>query len=82
MSSHATVSVKVPRQVKDKMEKLGIKWGPVLRHAIELELERAERQKAVDAVLQLAERAPKTENNTAAKLIREMREEIAKRDNH
>ncbi|MCJ7608513.1 hypothetical protein MUP00_02430 [Candidatus Bathyarchaeota archaeon] len=81
MSKYTTVSVKVPRQVKDKMEKTGIKWGPVLRQAIEDELQKAEREKAVDAILELAERAPKTEDNTAAKIIREMREEFAQTDN-
>ena len=81
MSKYVTVSVKVPRQVKDKMEKTGIKWGPVLRQAIEDELQEAEREKAVDAILELAERAPKTEDNTAAKIIREMRVEFAQKDN-
>jgi hypothetical protein len=81
MSKYATVSVKVPRQVKDKMEKIGIKWGPILRQAIEDELQKAEREKAVDAILELAKRAPKTEDNTAAKIIREMREEFAQTDN-
>ena len=81
MDKYATVSVKVSREVKERMERLDVKWGSVLRQAIEQELQKTERAKAVGLVLELAQRAPKTEDGTAVRLIREIREEIGE-ENH
>ena len=81
MGNYVTVSVKVPKEVKEKMEKLGVKWGSILRQAIGQEIQKAERAKAVDAILELSQKAPKTENGTAVRLVREIREGIGEEDN-
>jgi len=81
MDRYVTVSVKVSREVKERMERLDVKWGRVLRQAIEQELEKTERAKAVGLVLELAQRAPKTEDGTAVRLIRGIREEIGEENN-
>jgi post-segregation antitoxin (ccd killing protein) len=72
LSDYVTVSVKVPRRLRDRMRELDVEWGRVLRAAIEREVERAERARAVDAILELAERAPRT-GNIVVEVIREIR---------
>lgn len=42
MSKYVTVSVKIPREIKDKLEKLGIKPSLLLKEAILKELRRRE----------------------------------------
>ncbi|MEM1674182.1 MAG: hypothetical protein QXE14_00225 [Candidatus Bathyarchaeia archaeon] len=42
MGKYVTVSVKVPREVKEKLEKLGIKPSQLLKNAIIEELRRRE----------------------------------------
>ncbi len=81
MGEYVTVSVKVPKEVKERMVKLRVKWGRVLRQAIEQELLNAERARAVDAILELVQKAPKAEQGTAVKLVREIREEVGQEDN-
>ncbi|MBI2184053.1 MAG: hypothetical protein HYU39_03740 [Thaumarchaeota archaeon] len=73
MSEYVTVSVKVKKEVKEKMTRLKVKWGEILRQAIEQELQRTEREKAVNAILKLAEKAPRTEPGTTVKLVKETR---------
>ena len=81
MERYATVSVKVSKEVKERMERLDVKWGRILRQAIEQELQRVERAKAVDSILEFAQRAPRTEDGTAVKIIKEIREEIGEKNN-
>ncbi len=70
-----TVSVKVPKELKQKMKKLPIKWSEVIRKTIELEISTYERRKVVKDLIDLVASAPKVPKGTSAKIIKEIREE-------
>ena len=70
-----TVSVKVPKELKKKMKKLPIKWSEVIRKTIEREVSIYERRKVVKDLIDLTATAPKVPKGTAAKIIKEIREE-------
>jgi len=69
------VSFKVPKELKDRMKTIPVRWSAVVREAIEREIARHERQEAVRGLLKLAEQAPSVPPGTVAKALREMREE-------
>lgn len=52
MGRHVTVSAKIPRELKEWMEKLGIKPGPIIRRA----LEDAVRRKVLEGIDERLER--------------------------
>jgi len=74
LGKHVTVSVKVPIELKAKMEKLSIKPSTLLRRAIEEEVRRRE----VDRIKREAEKLKHVLNRTSieevVKSIREDRE--------
>lgn len=79
-SNTAVVSVKVPRKVKEKMRSMGdeVKWGELLRKAIEAEIDVHERNKAVAKFLaSRAKRKPPKNKTvyTSEVLLRETRED-------
>lgn len=70
------VSVKVPASLKKKMKKIDVKWSEVLRRAIEKEIQRHERKKAVSDLLEFAEQKPKNKSGKPVEdFLRETREE-------
>lgn len=74
----AVVSVKVPKQVKTKMRTLKVKWGEVLRNAIEQEIKEQEKKAAVSDLLEFVSKNKVPKNRTAETsevLTRESREE-------
>jgi len=70
-----TVSFKIPKELKDRMKAMPIRWSVVVREAIEREIARHERQEAVRRFLKLVEQAPKVPPGTVVKALREVREE-------
>lgn len=46
------VSVKVPESLRKKMKRIDVRWSDILRTAIEKEVQRHERKKAVSDLLE------------------------------
>jgi len=73
MNGYVTVSAKVPRWLKEAMDRLGIKPGPVIRRALEQEVKKAMLRKLEEKARELAKELPQIPDEEVAKLIREDR---------
>jgi hypothetical protein len=70
------VSVKVPERLKKKMKKIDVKWGDILRRAIEKEVRQHERKKAVSDLLEFTKQRARNESGkSVVDFLRETREE-------
>ncbi|MCS7366040.1 MAG: hypothetical protein NDF54_11440 [archaeon GB-1867-035] len=74
MSKYVTVSVKIPRKLKEKLEEYGIKPSELLRKAIMEELRRREIENLEKMREELGEVIAKFSKNFIVKSIREDRE--------
>lgn len=79
-SNTSVVSVKVPKKVKEKMRSMAgeIKWGEVMRKAIETKIREHERKEAVKEFLAIRAKNKLPKNRTtytSEVLIGETREE-------
>jgi len=74
LSKYVTVSVKIPRKLKEKLEKYGIKPSELLRKAIMEELRRREIENLEKMREELNEVIAKFSKNFIVKSIREDRE--------
>ncbi len=71
----AVVSVKVPKDVKEKMKKYGsVNWPEEIRRAIMAKIEEIERIQAVEEAIKLLEAVPPAPSGTAKALVREGRD--------
>lgn len=76
MSRYATVSVKVPEDLKDRMKRLGIRPAKVLRKAIEDEV-RKEEAKLLDRKLERLR--PVLDKVSPEEVVKSIREDRDKR---
>ena len=74
MGRYVTVSVKVPLEVKRRLEELGIKPSEVLRRAIEEELERRELEEIEKELGKLSSVLSKFSKDFIVESVREDRE--------
>ncbi len=74
MSKYVTVSVKLSHELKEKLEKLGIKPSKLLRKAIEEELRRREVERIKAEIMNLKPVLDRIPAKEVVKLIREDRE--------
>nr|HDO80774.1 hypothetical protein [Candidatus Bathyarchaeota archaeon] len=74
MGKYVTVSVKVPLEVKKRLEELGIKPSEVLRRAIEEELERRELEEIEKELGKLSSVLSKFSRDFIVESVREDRE--------
>jgi len=72
---YVTVSAKIPRELREKLRKLGIRPGPVIRRSLEEEVRKVELRMLDERAKRLAERLKHLEDREVARLIREDREE-------
>ncbi len=73
MGKYVTVSVKIPREVKEKLEKLGIKPSKLLKKAIMEELERREIEDLKREIEEIKDILSKISTEYIVKSIREDR---------
>ena len=71
---YVTVSAKIPKEMKEKLEKLGIKPGPVIRRALEAEIKRTMLKKLEERAKKLAPELSSIPDEEVARIIREDRE--------
>lgn len=72
MGKYATVSVKLPQELKEKIEKLGVKPSKLLRKAIEEELRRREVEAIKDDLMKLK---PVLDKITIERVVGSIRED-------
>ena len=71
---YVTVSAKIPRELKDLMDRFGIKPGPIIREALEREVRRRLLEEAERRARKLSEELRNIPDEEIARLIREDRE--------
>lgn len=74
MGKYVTVSVKIPIELKEKVEKLGIKPSKLLRRAIEEEVRKGEVRRLKDEIKALKPVLDKIPIEDVVKSIREDRD--------
>jgi polyhydroxyalkanoate synthesis regulator phasin len=74
MGDYVVVAAKIPRKLKDLMDELEIKPGPVIRKALEEEVRRRTLKKLEERARKLLEKLPEISDEEIARLIREDRE--------
>ncbi len=74
MGEYVTISAKIPRRLKELMDELGIKPGPVIRKAIEEEVRRRILEKLESEISEVVEELSTIPDEEIARLIREDRE--------
>lgn len=72
----SVVSVKVPKQIKEKMRKYGgrVNWPEEIRKFLSSRIEELERREAVEEAVKLLEAVAPAPEGTAGKLVRKDRE--------
>ncbi|MBS7634581.1 MAG: hypothetical protein QXR06_00775 [Candidatus Bathyarchaeia archaeon] len=74
MSNYAVVAAKIPKKVKDLMDALGIKPGPIIRRALEEEVKRVLLERLEMEAKNLSPKLMDISDEEIAELIREDRE--------
>ena len=72
--SQVTVSAKIPRRLKELLDKYGIKPGPVIRRALEEEVRRRMLSEIEERAKKLSERVSHIPDEEIVEIIREDRE--------
>ncbi len=72
--SYVTVSAKVPRRLKELMDKYGVKPGPIIREALEREVRRRMLEELEKKARKLSEKVMHIPDEEIAEIIREYRE--------
>ncbi len=72
--SYVTVSAKVPRRLKELLDKYGIKPGPIIREALEREVKRRILEEAEKKAKKLSRKVSHIPDEEIVRLIREDRE--------
>ena len=71
---YVTVSAKVPRKLKEMLDKYGIKPGPVIRQALEREVRRKILEEAERRAKKLSRKVAHIPDEEVARIIREDRD--------
>jgi hypothetical protein len=71
---YVTVSAKIPRELKELLDKYGIKPGPVIRRALEEEVKKKILEEIEKKALQLSKKVSHIPDEEIARIIREDRE--------
>ena len=70
---YATVSAKIPRKLKELLDKYGIKPGIIIRKALEEEAKKRILSKIENKAKKLSKKLPQISNEEIVRLIREDR---------
>jgi len=73
VGDYVVIAAKIPRKLKDLMDELGVKPGPVIRKALEEEVRRRTLEKLEERARKLLEKLPEISDEEIARLIREDR---------
>lgn len=70
---YVTISAKVPRRLKELLDRYGIKPGPIIREALEGEIRRRILEEAEEKAKELSKRVGNVPDEEIARIIREDR---------
>ncbi len=73
MQDYITVSVKVPRRLKELLDKYGIRPGPLVRQALEEEVRRIVLRELEDEIKGISEEMKSISDEEVVRIIREDR---------
>jgi Mg/Co/Ni transporter MgtE len=73
---YVTVSAKIPRRLKELLDRYGIKPGPVIRRALEEEVKRRVLSELEEKARKLSERLSHIGDEEIASIMREDRERM------
>ena len=73
MQDYITVSVKVPRRLKELLDKYGIRPGPLVRQVLEEEVRKAVLRELEDEIKGISEEMQGISDEEVVRLIREDR---------
>jgi len=70
------ISVRIPRKLKEKMDKLKdlVNWSEEIRKFLEKRVEELHRRKVLEEIRKVLEKIPESPKGTAAKYVREDRD--------
>jgi len=71
---YITVSAKIPRRLKELLEKYGIKPGPIIRKALEEEVKKRMLSEIEEKARKLSKKISHIPDEEIARIIREYRE--------
>ncbi len=71
---YVTVSAKIPRELKELLDKYGIKPGPVIRRALEEEVKKKILEEIEEEARRLSKKISHIPDEEIARIIREDRE--------
>jgi polyhydroxyalkanoate synthesis regulator phasin len=71
---YVTISAKIPRRLKELLDKYGIKPGPIIRRALEEEVKKRILAELEEKARRLSEKLSHISDEEIASLIRENRE--------
>jgi polyhydroxyalkanoate synthesis regulator phasin len=71
---YVTISAKIPRRLKELLDKYGIKPGPIIRRALEEEVKKRILAELEEEARRLSEKLSHISDEEIASLIRENRE--------
>ncbi len=71
--SSTTISVRIPKELKEKIDKHGIRVSQVVRKALEEEVKRRELEEAAKAAEELGEMFSKIPEQEIVRLVKEYR---------
>ena len=74
MRQYVTISAKIPRRLKELLDKYGIKPGPIIRRALEEEVKKRILAELEEKARRLSEKLSHISDEEIASLIRENRE--------
>ncbi len=67
-------SIRIPKEIKQKMKETEINWSEEIRKFIETRIKEYQKKKALEEIKKLHEKLPSTEEKVAAKYVREDRD--------
>ena len=73
MGEYVVIGAKIPRRLKELMDELGIKPGPLIREAVKKEVRRRLLARLEEEALELSSLLPYISDEEIAELIREDR---------
>ena len=74
MMGYVTVSIRIPRRLKEQLDKYGIKLAPIVRRALEEEVRMRMLEEIRERASELSKRVLHIPDEEIARLIREDRE--------
>lgn len=74
MRQYVTISAKIPRRLKELLDKYGIKPGPIIRRALEEEVKKRILAELEEKARRLSEKLSHISDEEITSLIRENRE--------